>query len=324
MKKIYAMAAAAFLCSNVTAQSIGVSGFESFGLTPESYDNGSSGNGDFSENMLTFTNFYDDTWGSWSGFSVSNMTDVTTAGWGNQYSAFVGSGHGSDHYAVYYPTGNIIFQTLDAYGSIDSLWVTNTTYAAISMRDGDAYAKQFGSIYAADGVTVDGTNGEDFFRLWVIGESLDGLTKDSVEVYLADYRFSDNNQDYILNSWLKVDLSNFSFDVARVNFNLESSDMGAWGMNTPSYFAIDDVHYSYTLGVEEKYLDVAIYPNPFADLLTVQGEGDQIELKELNGKTLVKCAHNGLTQLNTSYLPSGIYVLEVTSDAGSVIRKIVK
>jgi formylmethanofuran dehydrogenase subunit D len=100
--------------------------------------------------------------------------------------------------------------------------------------------------------------------------------------------------------------------------------MGAWGMNTPSYFAIDDVHYSYTLGVEEKYLDVAIYPNPFADLLTVQGEGDQIELKELNGKTLVKCAHNGLTQLNTSYLPSGIYVLEVTSDAGSVIRKIVK
>ena len=324
MKKIYAMAAAAFLCSSLSAQSTGVSSFEAFNLTPESYDNGSMGLGDFTDQGLLYTNFYDGAWGSWNGFSVSNMSDNTTAGWGNQYSAFTGSGHGSDHYAVYYPSGSIFLGALDVFGSIDSLWVTNTTYAAISMRDGDAFAKQFGSIYAADGVTVDGTNGEDFFRLWVIGESLDGLTKDSVEVYLADYRFADNNQDYILNTWLKVDLSGFSFDVARVNFKMESSDMGTWGMNTPSYFAIDNVSYSYTLGVVEKDLNVTAFPNPFTDVITIEGEGEIIHVKDINGKSFLTSKHNGLTKLNTSDLPSGIYFLEVISSAGSMIWKIVK
>ena len=62
--------------------------FENITLTVESFDNGSSGSGGFTEDHAFYENTYDPTWGSWSGFSVSNVTDNTTARWANQYSSF--------------------------------------------------------------------------------------------------------------------------------------------------------------------------------------------------------------------------------------------
>src|SRR5574343_823499 len=238
MKKIYMMATAALICSNLSAQTFyGTSTFDDITLSAlDTFDNGSAGNGPFSSDLVNFSNYYDDAWGSWNGFSISNMTDNTTAGWGNQYSSYPGSGYNSSNYAVYYPSGLISCTITDIDLIFDSLKITNTTYAAISMRDGDAFAKQFGSIYAADGATIDGTNGEDFFRLWVIGSEYPGGPKDSVEVYLADYRFSDNSQDYILDTWLNVDLTTMNFPIRHITFGLESIE-----------------------------LSINIYPNPFND-----------------------------------------------------------
>ena len=86
MKKIYSFSIAVILAATTNAQSI--VDFESFGLNPESYDNGSAGNGDFTIGDLTFTNYYNASWMSWNGFTVSNTTDVTTAGYLNDFSAF--------------------------------------------------------------------------------------------------------------------------------------------------------------------------------------------------------------------------------------------
>jgi len=327
MKKIYMMATAAFLCSNLSAQTYyGTATFEDITLPAiDTFDNGSTGNGPFYSDMALFANYYDDAWGSWNGFSISNMTDNTTAGWGNQYSAFTGSGYNSSNYAVYYPSGLISYSVTDTDLIFDSLKVTNTTYAAISMRDGDAFAKQFGSIYAADGTTLDGTNGEDFFRLWVIGSEYSWGQKDSVEVYLADYRFSDNSQDYILDKWLNVDLTNFSFPVRQVAFRLESSDNGAWGMNTPSYFAVDNVDFHWSLtGINENELTLNIFPNPFNDQLFVKGENGSLELRDLNGKLIHSEELSGPTIIETSALPSGIYFLQLTNDRGTALQKVIK
>jgi hypothetical protein len=60
-----------------------------------------------------------------------------------------------------------------------------------------------------------------------------------VEFYLADFRFADNSQDYILDSWGFVDLSALG-TVDFLEFDLSSSDNGAFGMNTPGYFALDN------------------------------------------------------------------------------------
>ncbi|MEY3237158.1 MAG: hypothetical protein RI883_1259 [Bacteroidota bacterium] len=319
MKKIYTLVATALVCSNLTAQT--VIDFENVVLNPETYDNGYAGSSNFQMAGFTFSNFYDAVWGSWNGFSISNITNNTTAGWGNQYSAFPGSGRNSTNYGVYYPEGSIQGNSSLA---IDSFFISNTTYAAISMRDGDGIGKQFGSIYAGDGTTVDGTNGEDFYRVWVIAEGYSGV-KDSVEIYLADYRFADNSQDYIVDSWIKVDLSTFGIYPYLISFRIESSDVGAWGINTPTYFAIDDVYKSPIQGIAENtILTMDVYPNPVQDLLTVKGENGILTLKDINGKTILSEDHFGISILNFEEFPAGIYFLELINSNGIAVQKIIK
>lgn len=318
MKKIYTMVAAALICGNLSAQVI--VDFESVVLNPESFNNGSDESGDFQFGASTLTNFYNTAWSSWNGFSISNVTDNTTAGWGNQYSAFPGSGRNSANYGIYYPSGII-----QSYENIDSFYISNTTYAGISMRDGDAYGKQFGSIYAADGVTVDGTNGEDFFKVWVIATDMNGTTKDSIEVYLADYRFANDLEDYIVDEWIKVDLSPLGMIVTTVDFRFESSDIGAWGINTPTYFAIDDIYTSPYWGINEnELLSIEVYPNPVVDYLTIQGETGEIFLRDINGNLILSQEHNNTSKVDMKDLASGIYFLELINSKGKAIQKITK
>jgi hypothetical protein len=203
------------------------------------YYNGADGAGGFTSGGATFSNTFTDFGGGftgWEGWAYSQMTDTTTPGFGNQYSAFTGSGvGGSATYGVGFPggtgAGGITTITFDAERALAGGYFTNTTYAALSMRDGDGFAKKFG-----------GTSGDDpdWLLLTVLGyDATDALTG-SVEVYLADYRFADNSLDYILDEWLWVDLSELE-GVQSLDFVLSGSDVGDFGLNTPGYFALDDL-----------------------------------------------------------------------------------
>jgi len=205
--------------------------FEDLPLAAESYWNGSDGSGGFSSGGAHFNNNYDTRWGSWDGFSYSNITDTTAEGMAGQFNAITGAGQGgSANYAVGYvgwagpPT-----ITLDAAGIVDGLYVTNNNSAYYSMLKGDLFAKKFGGVTGDDG---------DWFVLTITGKDAGGAVTDVVEFYLADYRFADDGEDYIVDAWEYVDLS--ALGVAKsLEFGLSSSDVGAWGMNTPAYFAID-------------------------------------------------------------------------------------
>ncbi len=321
MKKIYVLAFAAIF-NNFGFSQIYTEGFESHALAAESHDDGASGNGDFQFNSLVFSNYYDQTYFYYTGFAISNETNTTTPGWANQYSSFAGSGRNSSNFAVFYSDGTISGEVNYAY--IKSFYITNSTYAALSMRDGDMYAKQFGSIYDAGG-NVDGTNGEDFFKVWVIAEDPIQGMKDSVEVYLADYRFSDNNDDYILDTFTKVDFSAFPFYPTLVSFRFESSDVGQWGINTPTYFVIDDVEWESLWGLDE-LVDAQLhtYPNPMTNVLHVKGGKGSVELFDVKGNLLLSQAIDQTTDLNVESLPNGVYTLKYTTSEGVAIRKIVK
>ena len=237
--------------------------FDDLTLAPESFWNGPDPTGtdvpgdfgttvrvgSFSSGNLEFVNRFNLDWGSWDGFAYSNTTDTTTAGFGNQHSAYTGSGQGSgdDNYGVAYghveglnpsDAGQLQllpYIELPAGASIGSAYITNTTYAAISMRDGDAFAKQFGGTSGND---------EDWFMLSAYGTDASGTPLlGSVDFYLADYRFVDNGQDYIVDAWTLVDLSPLAA-AKRVYFNSTSSDVGEFGMNTPAYFAIDSIEFA--------------------------------------------------------------------------------
>lgn len=188
----------------------------------------------FVSNGVSFSNFSDGDWMFWEGFSYSNMSDTTTPGFDNQYSAYAGSGYnsGDDIYAVGF-VGYSMIPTVTFAGETTVLggYFTNTTWAALSMRDGDAFAKKFGG---------PGGDDPDWFILTIIGKDAFGFVTGSVDFKLADYTFADNALDYIVDSWQYVDLSSLGL-VRSLEMTLSSSDVGDWGMNTPGYFAMDNL-----------------------------------------------------------------------------------
>ena len=209
--------------------------FDSLPVGVEGYWNGSDESGGFASGGATFVNNYNTAWGSWSGFACSNHTDTTTPGFFNKYRAFTGGGAGgSSQYALgggdstgaVEPT--IEFEALTDLAGLGASF-TNTTYSALSMRDGDGFAKKFGGL--------DGTE-SDFFRLTIHGYA-GGLSTGTVDFYLADFRFGNSGQDYIVDEWTFVDFSALG-SVDELRFSFASSDVGAFVINTPLYFAMDD------------------------------------------------------------------------------------
>lgn len=200
----------------------------------DGYWNGDDGSGEFVSQAAHFLNAYSAEYQSWSGFAYSNRTDTTTPGFENQYSAIPGTGAGG---SAVYALGLMgmgaapASVTFSAATEVRSLAVTNTTYAYLSMKDGDAFAKKFGG--------ADGTE-PDWFKLTITGSRADDTTTTPIEVYLADFRADDPTADVLVDTWLTVDLSPLG-SVTGLAFSLTSTDNGEWGMNTPGYFALDDL-----------------------------------------------------------------------------------
>lgn len=234
----HALAAYLFLSLSCiqTAKAQLTASLESLGLSENSYWNGSDGAGFFNSGDFVFWNSYDQTYGSWSGFAYSNQTDQSTAGFTNQYSVYTGAGYQSETFALASVYGDVGLKVLNAEGSVlNGFFVTNSTYAALSMQDGDFFGKKFGGISGDD---------PDWFMLTIKGYYEGDEVNTDVEVYLADFRFTDNSQDYILDYWRWVDLRVLG-TIDSLSFELSSSDVGMFGMNTPAYFAMDDLHASY-------------------------------------------------------------------------------
>lgn len=289
------------------------------------YWNGSDLSGDFTSGPATFSNLYNTTYSSWSGFAYSAVTDNSTAGYGNQYSAFPGVGaEGSAQYGVWYLDGTISFANSKI---VDSIKVSNATYAAISMRDGDPYAKQFGSLNDANG-NPDGTNGEDWFKLTISGWNANGDSISSIDFYLADYRFSDNSLDYIVDSWKKIDLSAFGW-VKKLTFKMSSSDVGTYGMNTPGYFAIDNIVVSQaSLGFEKKtQVQASIYPNPTSDVLNISFNEAKTRAITLLSTTecIVKTINSSEKQITVPVqeLEKGVYFIQIQDNLSNQLSSFI-
>lgn len=203
--------------------------FDDLGLASESFENGAGLSGGYTSGGAFFENVYTASFDGFTGFAASTTTDMTTPGFGNQFSNITGGGAGgSAGFGIYYLTGRII---LPSVLTVLGAEFTNTTYAALSMSTGDAFAKRFGGATGED---------EDYFRLLVEGIDAAGLSTGIVELMLADYRSADNSLDYVLDQWTYLDLSGFGA-IKELAFGFESSDVGDFGINTPQYFAIDNL-----------------------------------------------------------------------------------
>ena len=225
--------------------------FESLPLESADYYNGSDLAGGFASFGVEFNNLYTNFGGDccWNGWAYSRTTDTTTPGPSNEYSAFAGSGAlGSPQYGIAFSGldsggGLIPLITLPTGAEPTSVKVTNTTYTALSMKNGDGFAKKFGGPSGND---------PDWFLLRVEGRNAANAVVGQVEHYLADYRFNDPLDDTILDTWHELDLTPLAgLGVKRLAFRLSSSDNSIFGMNTPAYVAVDNL----TLEVASKQAD---------------------------------------------------------------------
>ena len=330
MKKIYLMAAL-FAATTISGQN---ADFESISLPTDSFWNGSdlsgtsNGTGLFESAMIEggheFSNQYDTTWGApgyWSqGWAYSNQTSDMLTGTAGQHSSYAGGAYSGSNYAIGQNGSEIIL----AGGVSPELRITNVNYAAYSMLNGDSFGKEFGSQYDANG-SVDGTDGEDWFLLKILCYNLSDVLVDSVELYLADYRFADNTQDYIQKDWTTVSLTSTEA-LGRLKFNLTSSDEGQWGMNTPAFFAIDDLSAGFA-NIEENELTSRIYPNPAIDIVNVQTNSDNgiVEIFDITGKQISSNNYtSNMFQLNISTFPAGTYYAVISSETSRKTTKIIK
>ena len=174
------------------------------------------------------------------GIAISRWNDMNTEGPDNECSVYYsdevtgkGGYGGSETFAVVFNgfsgiSPSISFSDENTEGMFYYCWLANNTYAALSMKNGDAFSKQFSY------------DDEDWFKLVITAYDKDGkATGAAVDFYLADFRTSASSG--IVTEWTKVDLTPLGSNVHTIKFDFESSDSGDWGMNTPGYFCFDNL-----------------------------------------------------------------------------------
>lgn len=182
----------------------------------------------YTAGTATFLCYYSDQWGPYSaGFTVSNNTNMQTAGPSNQFSVYAKSGaNDSRKFAVgYYDAWNASQGKKGAVPTVTfskkvnplSVWVANNTYA---------------------------------YRWWVFGEGGYGTTgiPAKVDVVLSmkgyaggtfkkevTFKLVDAEKELVADGWKNVDLTPLGW-VDRIEFHYTCSNELA-----PAYFCIDDL-----------------------------------------------------------------------------------
>jgi hypothetical protein len=299
--------------------------FENFSLSTGSYLDGSQQplGTTFNSGNAIFTNFFDTSFGGfWSGgFAISAVEDSTTSGFMNLFGSKALKGNnGSNTYAVG-QNGAIVKFNAQASGKLlNQISVCNTTYAYNSMKNGDAFAKKFGGISGND---------PDFFLLSIKGYFNGNLINDSVSFYLADYRFADNSQDYIVKDWQIIDLRSLD-NVDSLLFQLYSSDNSSFGMNTPAFFCVDDlVTVNSASSINENQVNyMHVFPNPTKNDLFVESNFPihTIYIVNIEGRRIKELNLNGLKfdKLTLNEFSNGIYFIEAIGEKSRKHLKFIK
>ena len=212
--------------------------FESVNLPASGYLNGDPGNlspgGSVSVPFVlegvSFSNTFgiDASWGFpyWEGFAISNVVNTTDGTWTNQYAAKPGSGYQSMNYAVAYSSAATI--TFPAPVTASGFRIANTTYTygITTETDPEGFSVPLGS-GGCFSVTATG--------------SLNGSPVGSAEFFLADLRAG--NPIGVRSGWNWFELSGLG-TIDSLSFSFAGSDVGDYGLNTPAYFAMDNLTYA--------------------------------------------------------------------------------
>jgi len=201
------------------------------GLNTPNSDSWFSGGASFNNS------FHNDGFLSWDGWAYSNVADGITTGFLNQYASAAGGGSGGrGNYAVtyfssyYYSLGlaELPYFNLPLLSQIQSVDLVNTIYAQDVVVNGDS---AFGTAAFRDG---------NYFSATFTGHedlNASGVVTGTLEVILADYRGA---TPFLLSQWTTVDMTSLG-NAKSISLNFFSTDTGDFGINTPTYLALDNI-----------------------------------------------------------------------------------
>lgn len=191
--------------------------------------------GVFKSGDIVFTSEWVSDFGGYSngGIYPSNLHDSLTTGILNQYSSYPKpeGNFAVVHYNDYVSstTANNAAFILPEPTMVEYVKVANSTYTYWAIKTGD---DGFGSCRAyKEG---------DWFKVTFTGYNSSGENAGSVDYYLADFR---DGKSFIEESWAYVDLSTLGRCITKVEISFSGTDIGDYGLNTPTYCVIDEIGY---------------------------------------------------------------------------------
>jgi hypothetical protein len=337
--------------SNVNAQTLTLDLSRS--LNPTSFDYTSSGywTGTYNTDDYTFIDFEHFSfshliWGDllgdgyWDGFTVSRngdnsvQTDWITCQWGNM----AGGGIKTDEAGNVVKDQNGKVQAEQGIPYLLAYWSefmempgmpicqtiltgSDTPYEAVGVYVNAtpwAYYSNLNGVAPARPLNQEG----DYLKLLIYGLNEDfednGLY---VEHYFAKFENGVLTQSP---DWDYVNLSLLG-NVYGFRYTMESTDNSAWGINTPTYFCLDKLQVrnnSTGTKINEMKNNISVYPNPFAEYITIQAAtADIVSIYDLSGKEILNIKlQAGSNRINTSALPKGVYVLKQGENTFKIVK----
>jgi hypothetical protein len=303
---------------------VDIATFDDINLNPNGYWQGGGEENEMFSGGWLFTNYYYPEWSFWGGFTASNHTDLTQSGMDAQYTAITAGGYdGSAQYGVAYTEGvqTEVYASDGAAHTITGCYVTNNLWAYQSITEGDYSSTPFGGPSGND---------PDWFKLTATGKNASGQTVGTLNFYLADYRFANNADDYVVTTWEWFDLSPLGA-VSTITFTLSSTKGNQYGMLTPAYFCIDDfngVAPETPSQLGENTLTITAYPNPCEDVLYLKSSdesGLEYSVYNLLGQTVIAGqGQSRETVLDLSQCPAGIYFVSIVQNGKRSVIKVLR
>ena len=301
--------------------------FNELALEPESFFLPSD-ESSFTSGPLSFLYSGDEY--SWSGFAYSNLSSLDGEYNHDQFASTSLSGMDGDstNYAVAFVGSDWLGGTFDPIPSVinvtdgsaahfSGFYINNNEMAYITMHDGSMFNKKFGGPSGND---------PDWFRVKIWGVRADNTVTEPIYHYLADFRYEDNSLDFITNTWKWVDLQSLGM-VKELQFILESTDTGDYGINTPAYFCMDNLT---VMAVQGPFVNIPIEDMSIAENASpieidlnkhfnASGNDITYEVTSDNASLITAALDGSVLTLTTVINETGAAKITVTASANGMV-----